>query len=69
MIISKHKEAFFQNYTSVFETFERQKASNKYLHDIVPTVNLKFKSEIYELLRQDNVQALKITLNYKFPLR
>jgi hypothetical protein len=66
MIISKHKEAFSSEYTSVFEKFERQKAPNKYLHDIVPTVNLKFKSEIYELLRQDNVQALKITLTTNF---
>jgi len=61
MIISKHKEAFSSEYTSVFEKFERQKAPNKYLHDIVPTVNLK-----YELLRQDNVQALKITLTTNF---
>jgi hypothetical protein len=29
-------------------------------------MNLKLKSEIYELLRQDNVQALKITLTTNF---
>lgn len=38
-----------------FEANKTENSPNKYIHDIVPTVNLNLKSEIYELLRQDNV--------------
>jgi hypothetical protein len=40
---------------SGFEANKTENSPNEYIHDIVPTVNLKFKSEIFELLRQDNV--------------